>query len=762
MSVSLGGREIQDLLASFSDGIVISDDSSCIVWMNPVAEYQLGISARDWVGKTTLSLAEGKPELTWIFEDEKAVVSRCWDVVGCETRECPLWGEDETECWTTTACSVCATLSDDGKPGRPPLEKCSRCQVYKSHTLLREREVVRAPNDKIMLQISNNPIRSARGARIGRLRILRDVSQERELARLKDDFLSGLSHELRTPLTSIRSYADILLNYPDTDPDTQKEFLRIIRGESERLDQMIDDMAELHRLELTRSVWNNRHILIQDVVQSVLRDQEQTLEKKKIDCRVQMDPNCPVIWADFDRLHQVLSSLLRNLLKRTDPAGSISLKAASVEGKREGDQKSLIHVTLSSRNPRAGGPGSIPEASSGSSEKKAKSMSLGREKSLGLGIVLCKQILDQCGGNLWMDNGDTDLGHTIHFVLPTRGSIGKIEPEEILSREMLAGPIPYQIQKGKKGILVVDDDPSLVNALVFALTKEGYHVHSTTSARRGLEIVKQVKPDLIISDITMPEMDGYAFLQELQKDEAAKLIPFIFISAKGEPGDRIKGLKTGVDDYLSKPFEIKELAARVEALLVRVERLKDLSRFDGLTGAMTRRAFEEILPRELRKAQINGQPLSLAMADLDHFKDVNDNYGHLIGDFVLSSFVRFLKKNLREDATLVRYGGEEFCIVMPDVQKHVAYEILERVKRMLAGTSFVYEKENLHIRVTCSFGVSGFPEDSGNPEGLIEKADEALYRAKSLGRNSVVLYGEMPPPPSSGEDAKRRNTSGHP
>jgi diguanylate cyclase (GGDEF)-like protein len=499
------------------------------------------------------------------------------------------------------------------------------------------------------------------------------------------------------------------------------------------------------------------------VVQGVLRDHERILEKKGIECQIQMDPNCPVIWADFDRLHQVLSSLLRNLGNRTDADGLISLKAASVEGKREGDPTSLIHVTLTSRSPSAGDSGSASGAApSRSSPKTAKTIPLGREKSLGIGIVLCKQILDQCGGNLWMDNGESALGHTIHFVLPTRGAIGKIEPDEILTRERLAGPIPSEIQKGKKGILVVDDDPSLVNALVFALTKEGYNVHSTTSARRALEMVQKAKPDLIISDITMPEMDGYAFLQELQKDETSKMIPFIFISAKGEPGDRIRGLKTGVDDYLSKPFEIKELAARVEALLVRVERLKDLSRFDGLTGAMTRRAFEEILPQELRKAQINGQPLSLAMADLDHFKHVNDSHGHLIGDFVLRSFVRLLKKNLRDDAVLVRYGGEEFCIVMPDVQKHVAQEILERVRKILDETSFFYEKENLHVRVTCSFGVSGFPEDSGNPEGLIEKSDGALYEAKSQGRNRVWVHGQKQASPSSGNSEKRRDAPEQP
>ncbi|MEW6440473.1 MAG: diguanylate cyclase [bacterium] len=745
MPDSWEGRAIEDLLASFSDGIIISDEDSSILWMNSVAERLLGVSTREWRGRRSQALAQARPELAWIFEDEKTEASRCWQALSCNDRNCPLWGGTTEDCWAHASRSASSGEgTEDAGPVRELPEKCSRCQVYKSHTVLREREVLRVPCEKVMLQLSSSIVRNRQGAAVGRLRILRDVTRDRELARLKDDFLSALSHELRTPLTSIRSYAEILLSYPDTDPETQKEFLGVIQAESERLDQMIDDMSELQRLELTRSVWNNQHILFQDVVQSALRDHERALEKRGIRCQVEIDPNAPLLWADFDRLHRVLSTLLRNLQKVTEPGGSILLQAAAVRGKREADRTSLIHVTLSASgaaDAQPAQPGALGQADSGS-----RRISLGHEKSMGLGIILCKQILDQCGGNLWTDNGAEGSGHTIHFILPALGGKARVDPDELRSAGPMAAAIPSKLEKGKRGILVVDDDPSLVNALVFALTKEGYNVHSSTSARRALEMVKQIKPDLIISDITMPEMDGYTFLEELQKEESAKMIPFIFVSARGEPMDRIRGLKTGVDDYLSKPFEIKELAARVEALLARVERLKDLARFDALTGAMTRRAFEEALPRELRKAQLNRLPLAIAMGDLDHFKSVNDTHGHPIGDFVLQSFVRFLQKNLRDDAILVRYGGEEFCIVMPDVKKQVAQEILERIRSMLSETSFRYEKEKLQVQVTCSFGVSGFPEDSGNPEGLIEKADEALYAAKNLGRNRVVVYGEPAAP----------------
>jgi len=747
MAAGAAEQDLPGLLLSLPDGVILTDGNSRFVWVNAVAERQLGLSPSEWEGKTIESLVQARPDLAWIFEEQPAEILRCWEALNCQEENCFLWGQPLTLCWSSQkSCPTCPRPAGPVGQGAPLSGVCSRCSVFKTHIHVREKEIVRAAEDRIVLQVTTAPAPTEPDKPVGRLRILRDVTQELEVSRVKNEFLSALSHELRTPLTSIRSYAEILTKYKDTDPADQKRFLDIILSESERLDQIIDDMTELRRLDVTRSVWNNRSLELQEVIESVLQDQKRLLEAKDLDCQVELDPSCPRIWADFDRIQRVLSTLIRNLAKRTARGGTILLKGSAVQGRRETDRASLLRLSL---------VGIDPADRTAPAEKDRASES--RDRGLGLGLLLCKHILEPYGGKLWTDSGN---GRSIHLMLPASGSeAGRKEMEETLHQE--AAPTargPIRIQKTKKSILVVDDDPSILSAISFALTKEGYNVHSSTSAKRALEIVRTEKPELIISDITMPEMDGYAFLQELKKDEAAKMIPFIFISAKGDTTDRIKGLKTGVDDYLSKPFEIKELAARVEALLARVDRLKDLSRFDGLTGALTRRAFEEVLPQELRKAQLNGQPLALAMADLDHFKRINDTHGHLAGDFVLASFVRFLKRNLRDDAILVRYGGEEFCVVMPDVRKRVAWEILERIRKMLSETSFRYEKENLEIRVTCSFGVSGFPEDGANTEGLISKSDEALYAAKSLGRNRVVLYGEASPSPTTG---RRSSTSGN-
>lgn len=732
-------QEIPSLLFSLPDGVILTDADARFLWINAVAERQLGLSPSEWKGNTADRLVMSRPDLAWVFENPVGEIRRCWETLNCHEESCPLWRKPLTLCWSSQKdCPACPRPSGPG-PGRSahPPRLCSRCEMFKAQTFVREKEIVRAPEDRIVLQVTSAPVQDDRGETAGRLRIVRDVTQEREISRVKDEFLSALSHELRTPLTSIRSNAEILLRYRDIEIATQKGFLDIILGESERLEQMIDDLAELRRLDLARSVLNNRSLQLQEVVESVVRDQAKVLEAKNLSFQVEMAPSCPSIWADCDRIQQILSTLVRRLARHTARGGTILLKASAIEGRRETDRASLVHLTLT---------GIDPADRTATAQKDGAAES--HKKGLGLGLTLCKHILEQSSGKIWMEPGN---GGAIHLILPA-SEAARPEVEETFQKET-AQPTRISLQaripKTKKSILVVDDDPSILNAMVFALTKEGYNVHSSTSAQRALELVRTERPELIISDITMPEMDGYAFLQEVKKDEAAKMIPFIFVSARGEPTDKIKGLKTGVDDYLSKPFELKELAARVEALLARVDRLKELSRFDGLTGALTRRAFEEVLPQELRKAQLNGQPLALAMADLDHFKLVNDTHGHLAGDFVLVSFVRFLKRNLRDDSILVRYGGEEFCIVMPDVRKRVAWEILERIRRMLSETSFRYEKEHLEIRVTASFGVSGFPEDATNTEGLLSKSDEALYAAKSLGRNRVVLYGEASPSTST-------------
>ncbi len=736
----LDGNEIKALFDSFSEGIVFTDSSSTLRWMNPMAEFLLGVQAEGWIGRPVEAIIEAHPALDWIFDDKQPVNLRCWQVLGCKDQDCPLWGKLYTDCWTRQTCPLCTFPKDAKSKNSPDEEPCKGCKIYDSHTHDKEREILGPNRNRTVLQVRSTWIQNVGGEKAGTLHLIRDVTRDRELARMKGGFLSEVSHDLRSPLTSIRSFTEILLNYPETDSETQREFLAIIRAESQRLDQMIADLVERHQTSSEQSEWRNEEVFLPQMIQRILRDHEGILKSKSLTYGTALDSRCPKIWAESEKVYYVISTLLRTLVGHTPEGGRIWLRAFPIEGQRDSDQNSLIRFTLSNRNDLQGnlnGAGS-PVESSYAAPKRAV---LDRKRGMGLGVILCKQILEQYGGNLWLENGEDASGSTFHFVLPSRVALENDAPDEEREPGMMKRA-RTKIEKAKKKILIVDDEPNQVNALVVALTKEGYRVHSTTSAHKALKMVHEVKPDLMISDITMPEMDGYSLFEEIQKDETTKMIPFIFLSARGDE-ERFQGLEVGVDDYLSKPYDIKEVAVRVETLLSRVEEYTDLSRFDGLTDALTRKAFEDSLGVELNKAKKEKKPISVIMADLDFFKNVNDSYGHIVGDFVLKSFVQLLRNKLRDGKDiLARYGGEEFCIVMPGVEKQRAQEILERVRKSLSETPFLYEKEGLNISITSSFGVSGYPEDGATRDGLIEKSDAALYTAKRMGRNRVVLYGD--------------------
>ena len=739
----LDGHEIKALFESFSEGIVLTDSTSSFRWMNPMAEFLLGVQSEAWIGKPVRKLIEAHPGLDWIFDDKQPENLRCWQVMGCKDQNCSLWGKIFTDCWTSKKCPLCLASRSGKDQSTSDQDRCRECEIYNSYAHDKEGEILGPNRNRMFLQVRSTWIQNEGGATVGTLRLIRDVTGDRELARMKGGFLSEVSHDLRSPLTSIRSFTEILLNYPDTDSETQREFLAIIRAESQRLEQMIEDLVQRHQISSERSEWKNEEIFLPQMIQRILKDHEAILNKKGLTYGTGLDPRCPKIWAESEKIYYVISTLLQNLVSYTPEGGRIWLRAFPIEGQRGSDRNALIRFTLSNRSdlPSSTNGSDGPVESSTMAPKRAV---LDRKKGMSLGFILCKQILEQYGGNLWLENGEEGKGSTFHFVLPSQIALEKDAQEEGRKPGMMKRARP-KIEKAKKKILIVDDEPNQVNALVVALTKEGYRVHSTTSALRALEMVHEVKPDLMISDISMPEMNGYALFEEIQKDEATKMIPFIFLSARGDE-ERFHGLEIGVDDYLSKPYDIKEVAVRVETLLSRMEEYTDLSRFDGLTGALTRKAFEENLALELRKAQQNQRPLSLVMADLDFFKNVNDSYGHIVGDFVLKSFVQFLQNNFRDgEVILARYGGEEFCIVMPGVEKQTAVDIIERIRKSLSDTPFLYEKEGLNLTITSSFGVSGYPEDGATRDGLIEKSDAAMYTAKRTGRNRVVLYGEDMP-----------------
>ncbi len=281
--------------------------------------------------------------------------------------------------------------------------------------------------------------------------------------------------------------------------------------------------------------------------------------------------------------------------------------------------------------------------------------------------------------------------------------------------------------------LIVEDDSTMVRLLQVYLEKKNITVHVARDGKEAMRYLSYEIPDIIISDILMPRMDGLTLRNKLLQDEKYRMIPFIFVTAKNGLDDRIKGYKLYVDDYIVKPFEPRELIARVDAVLKRHSLYSDLMRFDGLTSALNRKTIEELLEKEFARVSRYGGQLSISMVDIDHFKRCNDTYGHIFGDYVLIKVADAILAEVRNTDAVGRYGGEEFLIVMPETMIDNALTVVERIRSGIAGLRFDPQEFNVRI----SAGVAQFYSGIASPRDFVHLADQALYRAKENGRNRV-------------------------
>mgnify|MGYP000067032693 CR=1 FL=1 len=290
-------------------------------------------------------------------------------------------------------------------------------------------------------------------------------------------------------------------------------------------------------------------------------------------------------------------------------------------------------------------------------------------------------------------------------------------------------------------ILVVDDMLANVKILVSLLQEEGYEVRAATSGKSAVMICNKRPPDLLLLDVMMPEMDGYQVCHSLKADEKTRNIPIIFISALDSPNDKVRGFEEGGVDFITKPFDSAEVIARVkmhiQLQLLQKElqkknmELEHLATIDPLTGLYNRRYFLQRL-RDCHNAFGRyGSPYSLVMFDLDHFKAINDQHGHDVGDKVLQEIALRTKDILRDVDIAARWGGEEFMILTPQTGQEKALILAERLRHGFAAAPI----DPVGI-VTASFGViSDAPCDS--LEALTHRVDKALYAAKKAGRNCV-------------------------
>lgn len=321
-------------------------------------------------------------------------------------------------------------------------------------------------------------------------------------------------------------------------------------------------------------------------------------------------------------------------------------------------------------------------------------------------------------------------------------------------------------------ILIVDDTPENLHLLSRMLTRRGYDVQAVTSGAIALEFIETHPPDLILLDICMPKMDGYAVCLALKENPKTCEIPVIFISALDEVLDKLRAFDVGGVDYITKPFRIPEVMARVtihmtlrrlqmqlheqnellkqqvrerelaEAALQNAnQKLQRLANLDGLTQVANRRRFDEYLEQEWHRLTREKLPLALILCDVDCFKAYNDTYGHQAGDDCLRSIAHVLQAAAKRPADVVaRYGGEEFAIILPNTTPEGALKVAEEIQMKLQSLKIEHRGSLVGSIVTLSLGVATVvPAVNLSLSTLVAAADKALYRAKTEGRDRIIV-----------------------
>jgi len=313
-------------------------------------------------------------------------------------------------------------------------------------------------------------------------------------------------------------------------------------------------------------------------------------------------------------------------------------------------------------------------------------------------------------------------------------------------------------------ILVVDDHTDILMLISLILKQHNYQIITAQDGVEAIEKATEERPDVVLLDVQLPKLDGYKVCEILKKQEGTRSIPVIFISsAYRDLMDVIRGLEIGGTDYITKPFETLELVARIKASLrikmlydeleEKNRRLKELydeleeksrnlekiATTDGLTGLFNHKHFYERLTEEFSRAARHNLSLSCIILDIDHFKKINDTYGHLQGDNIVKSFAEVLKASIRHTDIAARYGGDEFSILLPHTDAAGAFLEAERIRMRVSTMDFPEVNPSMYI--TISLGISTYPHEKIKTAGdLVKNADIALYEAKRRGRNQTVIF----------------------
>jgi diguanylate cyclase (GGDEF)-like protein len=293
-------------------------------------------------------------------------------------------------------------------------------------------------------------------------------------------------------------------------------------------------------------------------------------------------------------------------------------------------------------------------------------------------------------------------------------------------------------------ILVIDDDPDQIAYYSLILQQAGMITSVALNPEQVFNVLIEARPELILMDLYMPGCDGPELAAVIRQQESFVSIPIIFMSVERDVGKQLEAIRRGGDDFITKPIKPEYL---VSAIVSKAERTRSMRYFmerDSLTGLLNHSNLKEQLRREILRAHRTQQPVTFAMIDADHFKRVNDTYGHLAGDRVLMSLSRLLTERLRRTDIIGRYGGEEFGVILINTPAAVAVGIMDQIRESFSKIRHHHQNEEFYVTFSC--GIAGYPTIS-DPEAVSVAADEALYMAKTNGRNTTMMI-EAPSTPA--------------
>ncbi len=575
----------------------------------------------------------------------------------------------------------------------------------------------------------------------------------KEIDRVKNDFIVNISRDFRVPLTVIFNLAELNLSDKASLPPAVREDIDVIYKTSFKFLSKINTLLDLTKLETTGLKLNISKINPCEFVTVITEYHRSLLRNTGIEINTQLPENDPgMFYTDVEKLEDIINNIMSNAVKAVDElTGKITISLESPP------ESSKIRIRIKDNG--TGIDRNDLEKIFSRFSQGDDSVDLIRYRSSGIGLDYCRQLAQQLGGSISAESEGPGKG-SVFIVSLDRMRFSEADADRekngsgFIPRKMIfdvfsritAGTAVIigetnrqnEFDSGKGLILVADDDKNVREIILRYLKNGGYHNFVIAdNGESAFDMFCKYHPDLVITDYRMPGMMGDEFHRKVCDDVNNALVPFIYVSAAVDERMTQRCKDLGAADILLKPINREQLLDSVNYSLKKYMNIVKITAIDELTRFYNRRVFRKTFESLLLNPAVSD--ISIIGFDLDHFKNVNDTYGHQAGDIVLSSVCAAVLRMIRSQDIAVRFGGEEFGILLPETRIEHAMKVAEKLRDTVE--KLVIEYGSLQIRITASFGVSSLsqcgkkaatPEEKlGQIDVMIKMADEAMYRAKS-------------------------------